>query len=177
MDLVNEQLIEKVRLLIGNFQGQFIRYYLILEENVTDLIDLSSPDTHRTDVSQSEIGNKQRKKNFSFVKRKIIFVLETHRQQLSQIPSLQQLLSTAAGSSNEQQQYRDNQLLSKDYDDPLTQHLLRYSELISNDLEEKPITEKMDHWYLDLKKNLMVTKKSVSFFDLLLMSFSSFRLD
>lgn len=81
--------------------------------------------------------------------------LGTHRQQLSQIPSLQQLLSTAAGSSNEQQQ--ENRLISSDYDDPIAHHLLRYSELISNDLEEKPITEKMDHWYLDLKKNLMVS--------------------
>jgi len=35
-------------------------------------------------------------------------------------------------------------------------HFLRYSEMISDDLEAKPITEKMDHWYLDLKKNLMV---------------------
>jgi hypothetical protein len=83
---------------------------------------------------------------------------------LSQIPSLQQLLSTAAGSINEQQ-YRDGQLISKDYDDPIAHHLLRYSELISNELESKPITEKMDHWYLDLKKNLMVkTLLSFHFF-------------
>lgn len=81
-------------------------------------------------------------------------LLGTQRQQLSQIPSLQQLISTAAGSSNEQQPHR---LISSEYDDPITHHLLRYSELISNDLEEKPITEKMDHWYLDLKKNLMVS--------------------
>ncbi|CAF4355035.1 unnamed protein product, partial [Adineta steineri] len=51
---------------------------------VEDLIDLSSPETHRTDMSLS--------------------VIDTQRQQLSQIPSLQQLLSTAAtGSLNEQQ--------------------------------------------------------------------------
>jgi hypothetical protein len=37
--------------------------------------------------------------------------------------------------------------------------LLHYSELIGSNLETKPMTEKMDHWYLDLKKNLMVTKK------------------
>jgi hypothetical protein len=87
-----------------------------------------------------------------------IILLETQREQLSQIPSLQQLLSTAAGSINEQQN-RDNQLTPRDYDDPIAHHLLRYSELISNDLESKPITEKMDHWYLDLKKNLIVKQK------------------
>ena len=103
----------------------------------------------------------------------MFFFSETHRQQLAQIPSLQQLLSTAGGSLNEQQ-YRENQLLSKDYDDPLAQHLFRYSEFVSNDLEAKPINEKMDHWYLDLKKNLMVTKCN-NF--LLFISFSSFRLD
>jgi hypothetical protein len=80
----------------------------------------------------------------------IYFLIDTQRQQLSQIPSLQQLLSSAAISSNEQQ------LTPHGCDDPIVHHLLRYSELVSNDLESKPITEKMDHWYLDLKKNLMV---------------------
>jgi hypothetical protein len=37
--------------------------------------------------------------------------------------------------------------------------LLHYSELLASNLETKPMTEKMDYWYLDLKKNLMVTKK------------------
>ncbi|CAF0799774.1 unnamed protein product [Rotaria sordida] len=101
---------------------------------ITDLIDLSSPGTHRTDMTQSEI--------------------ETQRQQLSQIPSLQQLLSTATFSVNEQQN-TGNQLISKECDDPLVHHLFRYTESISNELESKPITEKMDHWYLDLKKNLI----------------------
>ncbi|CAF3402941.1 unnamed protein product [Rotaria sp. Silwood1] len=101
---------------------------------VTDLIDLSSPDTHRTDMTGSEI--------------------ETQRQQLSQIPSLQQLLSTATFSINEQQN-TENQLTSKECNDPLVHHLFRYTESISNELESKPITEKMDHWYLDLKKNLI----------------------
>ncbi|CAF4863576.1 unnamed protein product, partial [Rotaria magnacalcarata] len=40
-------------------------------------------------------------------------------------------------------------------DDPLVHQLFRYTESVSNELESKPITEKMDHWYLDLKKNLM----------------------
>jgi len=37
--------------------------------------------------------------------------------------------------------------------------LLHYSELLASNLETKPMTEKMDYWYLDLKKNLMVKKK------------------
>ncbi|CAF2140971.1 unnamed protein product [Rotaria magnacalcarata] len=100
----------------------------------TDLIDLSSPNTHRTDMTQSEI--------------------ETQRQQLSNIPSLNQLLSTAAFSINEQQK-TDKQLMLSECDDPLVHQLFRYTESVSNELESKPITEKMDHWYLDLKKNLM----------------------
>ncbi|CAF0871316.1 unnamed protein product, partial [Adineta ricciae] len=103
-------------------------------DQVTDLIDLSSPETHRTDRSLSAI--------------------DTQRQQLSQIPSLQQLLTTSTSSLNEQHN-DDNQMTPKDCDDPLVHHLLRYSEFMSNNLESKPITEKMDHWYLDLKKNLM----------------------
>lgn len=53
-------------------------------------------------------------------------------------------------------------------------HLLRYSEMISSDLESRPITEKMDHWYLDLKKNLMVNKNaSASFSRSFLSSFQT----
>ncbi|CAF1334199.1 unnamed protein product [Adineta steineri] len=102
---------------------------------VEDLIDLSSPETHRTDMSLS--------------------VIDTQRQQLSQIPSLQQLLSTAATGSLNEQQNIENSVTPRDCDDPIVHHLLRYSEFMSNNLESKPITEKMDHWYLDLKKNLM----------------------
>lgn len=83
-------------------------------------------------------------------------LLDTQRQHLSQIPSLQQLLASATSPSNEQQAHADSQLTPRDCDDPLVHHLMRYSELMSNSLEAKPITEKMDHWYLDLKKNLMV---------------------
>lgn len=81
--------------------------------------------------------------------------LDTQRQQLSQIPSLQQLLSTGTFSPNAQQTL-ENQMSLIDCGDPMVHHLFRYSELVSNELEAKPITEKMDHWYLDLKKNLMV---------------------
>jgi hypothetical protein len=35
-----------------------IQSLLILADHATDLIDLSSPDTHRTDISQSEIGKR-----------------------------------------------------------------------------------------------------------------------
>ncbi len=97
------------------------------------------------------------------------FFLETQRQQLSQIPSLQQLLNTAAVSVIEQEN-GENRLTPKDYDDPIVHHLLRYSEFMSNDLETKPINEKMDHWYLDLKKNLMVKKHSS--YPLIFISFS-----
>jgi hypothetical protein len=48
------------------------------------------------------------------------------------------------------------------YDDSASHQFLRCSELKTSDLETKPITEKMDHWYLDLKKNLMV--KSIHLF-------------
>ncbi|CAF5193996.1 unnamed protein product, partial [Rotaria magnacalcarata] len=82
------------------------------------------------------------------------FSTETQRQQLSNIPSLNQLLSTAAFSINEQQK-TDKQLMLSECDDPLVHQLFRYTESVSNELESKPITEKMDHWYLDLKKNLM----------------------
>jgi hypothetical protein len=81
--------------------------------------------------------------------------LDTARQNLSQIPTLGQLLSSGVVSSNEQQRV-DSLLRSNDWNDPIVNHLVRYSEFASNDLESKPITEKMDHWYLDLKKNLMV---------------------
>jgi hypothetical protein len=78
--------------------------------------------------------------------------LDTARQNLSQIPTLGQLLSSGVVSSNEQQRV-DSLLRSNDWNDPIVNHLVRYSEFASNDLESKPITEKMDHWYLDLKKN------------------------
>jgi len=45
------------------------------------------------------------------------------------------------------------------YDDSASPQYLRCSQLKTSDLE---ITEKMDHWYLDLKKNLMV--KSIHLF-------------
>ena len=61
----------------------------------------------------------------------------------------------AASSSNEPG-HGSHSLVPQDCDDAIAHHLLRYSELVSHDLESKPITEKMDHWYLDLKKNLMV---------------------
>lgn len=32
--------------------------YLFLDATVTDLIDFTSPDTHRTDMTQSDIGKK-----------------------------------------------------------------------------------------------------------------------
>lgn len=51
--------------------------------------------------------------------------------------------------------------IPQDSDEAIAHHLVRYSELVSNDLESKPITEKMDHWYLDLKKNLMVRPRSL----------------
>lgn len=91
-------------------------------------------------------------------------IVETYREQLSRIPSLHQLLST-------DQRVVDNQLLNKETDDPLVPHLVRYSELVSHDLESKPINEKMDHWYLDMKKNLMVTS-SVRIFSLPSLVFS-----
>jgi hypothetical protein len=46
-------------------------------------------------------------------------------------------------------------------DDPIADHLLHYSELRTSNLESKPITEKMDYWYLDLKKNFQV-KRNIS---------------
>jgi hypothetical protein len=148
---------------------QFIYFFWFLDDHVTDLIDLSSPDTHRTDMSVSVIGEKisiditfravfflivryPQSIEFSVELKLEYFIIETQRQQLSHIPSLQQILTTATGSLNEQ----ENQVTSREYDDPLVHHVLRYSELMSNNLESKPITEKMDHWYLDLKKNLMV---------------------
>ena len=76
-------------------------------------------------------------------------------------------MSTAESSMNEQKQ-EGNYFTSKEHDDSPC-HL----ESISHDLEAKPITEKMDHWYLDLKKNLMVK----SIFLLLLISPSSIRLN
>lgn len=151
LDLDNENQIKKVYYL-KNFIFIIHRYFL-LDEPVTDLIDLSSPGTHRSDVTQSEIGIIQNHRKFPIIKK--IKFLETQRQKLSQIPSLQQLINTAAVSLIDQEN-NENQLSPKDYDDPIVHHLLRYSELVSNDLESKPITEKMDHWYLDLKKNLMV---------------------
>lgn len=86
--------------------------------------------------------------------------IETQRQQLSQIPSLQQFIGTTPFSVNEQQN-TGKQLLPSECNDPLIHHLFRYTESLSNELESKPITEKMDHWYLDLKKNLIVSYKQI----------------
>lgn len=115
---------------------------LVLADPSNDLIDLSSPNSPRTN---SDAGKKQL--NLFSVEK--MFSLETFRNPISQIPSLEQLLSA-------DHRALENQALSKDFDDPLVPHLVRYSELVSNDLESKPINEKMDHWYLDMKKNLMV---------------------
>ncbi len=113
---------------------KLIYIFIFSDDPANNLIDLSSPDTHRTNMTQSEI--------------------ETQRQHLSHIPTLQQLVNTT-GFSTHGQHNTENQLTPNEYD-PIVHHLLRYSELISTDLESKPINEKMDHWYLDLKKNLMV---------------------
>ena len=138
----------------------------------TDLIDLSSPNTYRTDGSQSDIGSElpplSALHDLAYSSR-----LETQRQQLSQIPSLHQILaSTSLPAGN--QQHAEHRLASLDCDDPLAHHLVRYSDLMSNELESKPITEKMDHWYLDLKKNLMVNTGQPSALFILSLSLSRF---
>ncbi|UJR27303.1 hypothetical protein I4U23_008598 [Adineta vaga] len=84
-------------------------------DQVTDLIDLSSPETHRTDKSLSVMG--KNKNDFRPLNFKQI-ILDTQRQQLSQIPSLQQLLTTSTSSLNEQYNI-DNQLTPRECDDPV----------------------------------------------------------
>lgn len=85
---------------------------------------------------------------------------------LSKIPTLDEILSTQPFPRNVEENF-DHQILSRDSSNAMVNHLVRYSNTVSAEFESKPITEKMDHWYLDMKKNLMVRfqKGKTTFFN------------
>lgn len=117
----------------------------ILDHLATDLIDLSTPGTRHRDSTVSDDGQKLFRRSRS----SHLILVDTDRQEHGTLPSMNEILLTAAAHTS-----HVHHLSSDEYDD----HLVRYSELATSNLESKPITEKMDHWYLDLKKNLMVTE-------------------
>ncbi|CAF0893486.1 unnamed protein product [Didymodactylos carnosus] len=106
-----------------------------IEKTNIDLIDLNSPTQQHT--------------------------LENSRIRDGPLNSLLSSMAATSAISMTDQQKRQQQQKENDEKihiggcgNSIDQHLARYSELIAVDMETKPLTEKMDHWYLDFKKSL-----------------------